>query len=513
MAERREHGPCRLGVTPLHYVRKDGRTTVGEESWQQARLIPTSGINGQEEAERRATSALLAVMSAVKEFGTALTKPYGAPASWLETYIEVPFMTADGKKVFPDGLIRARRGSKSWTALVEVKTGDGLQRTEQVEHYLDIAKAEGFDAVLTISNEIAYSPHVHPVTVDKRKVRSVALHHLSWSEVLTEAIKQRVYRGVADPDQAWILGEFIRYLEHPKSGAIGFDDMGEHWVAIREAVANGTLRLNNQGLTDVVHRWEQLARFSAMELGRELGADVQVALTRAESADPQLRVDAQKRQLVDSGLLSFVLRIPDAISDLSITADLRASRVSAQVDLDAPGEGRQTTRVNWLIRQLADAPPQLCIDAWTQGARQSLSELLGDVRESPDKLVADPKKDIRRFRLAATTQLGAGRKVGRNSFIVSILDIVHSFYGDVVQGLTAWTPKAPKLPEGGRSSTEVAGIDVRPPQSEIDHKVPSDQQGRQGLLAPPDGLPERPQWLVAPPPVTAPLADPAEAGQ
>jgi hypothetical protein len=45
---------------------------VSEETWHQARLIPTSGINGAEEQERRATSALLAVMTAVREFGRAV---------------------------------------------------------------------------------------------------------------------------------------------------------------------------------------------------------------------------------------------------------------------------------------------------------------------------------------------------------------------------------------------------------------------------------------------------------
>ncbi len=53
---------------------------------------------------------------------------------------------------------------------------------------------------------------------------------------------QKEYRGVADPDQAWILGELIRYLEHPRSGAMEFDDMGPAWVPVREAVAAGTLR-------------------------------------------------------------------------------------------------------------------------------------------------------------------------------------------------------------------------------------------------------------------------------
>ncbi len=84
---------------------------MAEEVWHQARLIPTSGINGAEEQERRATSALLAVMSAVREFGRGLAQPLGAPAGAIETYIEVPFTLGD-KKLFPDGLIRVTRGSE-----------------------------------------------------------------------------------------------------------------------------------------------------------------------------------------------------------------------------------------------------------------------------------------------------------------------------------------------------------------------------------------------------------------
>src|SRR4029079_15581526 len=98
---------------------------MAEETWHEAhaaRLIPTSGINGAEEQERRATSALLAVMSAVREFGRSLTQRYGAPAVNIEAYIEVLFMLGE-KRVYPDGLIRVSRGARSWTALVEVKTG------------------------------------------------------------------------------------------------------------------------------------------------------------------------------------------------------------------------------------------------------------------------------------------------------------------------------------------------------------------------------------------------------
>lgn len=98
---------------------------MAEESWHEARLIPTSGINGAEEQERRATSALLAVLAAVKEFGRAFAKPFGAPAGAMEYYIEVPF-TVGERRLYPDGLIRVSRGSRSWTALVEVKTGPNV---------------------------------------------------------------------------------------------------------------------------------------------------------------------------------------------------------------------------------------------------------------------------------------------------------------------------------------------------------------------------------------------------
>jgi hypothetical protein len=63
--------------------------------------------------------------------------------------------------------------------------------------------------VLTISNEITASPRESPVAVDRRKVRSVGLFHLSWWRVITEAIVQHRCRGIDDPDQAWILGELI----------------------------------------------------------------------------------------------------------------------------------------------------------------------------------------------------------------------------------------------------------------------------------------------------------------
>lgn len=420
---------------------------MSEETWHEARLIPTSGISGADEQERRATSALLAVMSSVKEFGRAITVPLGAGSGTVKTFIEVPFLLAD-KRCYPDGLIRVSRGSRSWTCLVEVKTGTNLLEATQLENYLDIAREQGFDALLTISNEIPPAAGQHPTKVDRRKLKKVALHHLSWSQVLAEAVIQKEHRGIADPDQAWILGELIRYLEHPRSGALEFDDMGASWVPVRDAVAAGTLRVNDKGAPEVAARFDALLRYVSLRLGRQLGTEVTPLLSRKEQADPSLRSQALVSSLVGNGTLAAAIRIPNTVGPLNVTLDLRAGRVSCHVDLDAPKDGRPATRVNWVVRQLKTAPDSVRVEAYQAFSRGgSTAELLRDVRANPALLLADAKNEIKAFRLALTRPLGPKRGRGRGGAIDSVLDAVGAFYAEVLSQLKAWTAAPPKLRE------------------------------------------------------------------
>ncbi len=420
---------------------------MSEESWHQARLIPTSGINGADEQERRATSALLAVMTAVREFGRALATPLGAPAGPIEAYIEVPFAFGDGKCI-PDGLIRVTRGQRTWTALVEVKTGANALLREQLETYLDVAREHGFDAVITISNEIPPLPGQHPALVDKRKLKKVSLYHWSWSQVLSAAVMQKEYRGIADPDQAWILGELIRYLEHPRSGALEFEDMGPSWVPAREAIAAGTLRPTDKLASEVAGRFDALLRFVSLRLGRQLGTDVTPALSRKDLADPALRTQTLAASLAGAGVLEGAIRIPNAIAPIVITADVRTSRVTCHIEVEAPREGRPTTRVNWLVRQLRATPDTVRIEAHAAHQRgPGSAELLRDLRDNPGLLITDPGKEIRTFRVAKTTPMGSKRSRGRGSFIDSLLDAVDGFYSEVVQNIKAWTATPPKFRE------------------------------------------------------------------
>src|SRR6476660_5398618 len=114
-----------------------------EESWHRARLIPTTGIGGQEEQEQRATSSLLAVMGAVPQFGRAVLDHVGAPAGKILPFTEVRFIDEDTKLSIPDGAVVVERGKTRWVGLVEVKTAGAELRVEQVERYLELARING----------------------------------------------------------------------------------------------------------------------------------------------------------------------------------------------------------------------------------------------------------------------------------------------------------------------------------------------------------------------------------
>ena len=156
-----------------------------EDGWHAARLIPAVGIKGQGEQEMRATSSLLAVMVAVPDFGREVLATFGAPAGRISTFTEVRLDDDDGKSLRPDGAIVVEHGKRRWSCLVEVKTGRADLQRDQTEGYLDIARAHGFDGLVTITNDIASDATELPVAIDQRKAKGLAVHHVSWWRILT----------------------------------------------------------------------------------------------------------------------------------------------------------------------------------------------------------------------------------------------------------------------------------------------------------------------------------------
>jgi hypothetical protein len=279
---------------------------------------------------------------------------------------------------------------------------------------------------------------------------------------MTEARIQHKHRGISDPDQGWILGELIAYLDHERAGAGGFDDMGERWVAVRDGGREGTLKPSDAGVRDVATRWEQFVEYVALGLTQDLGRRVETTWPR--KLDTAGRQDLNVRSLVDLGKLVASLRVPDAAGQIDLEADLRGRRFRTSLTVSAPKEGKPQTRINWLLRQLAAAKDDLLVEVRYPNQKEATSASLKQARTKPDILLyaADRKRDPMSFRLTTSRDLGMKRGRGAGSFVIESKNQTSDFYRAIVQGLKNWAPSAPKLPASGQPSAPVASAEPPP---------------------------------------------------
>lgn len=124
-------------------------------------------------------------------------------------------------------------------------------------------------------------------------------------------------------------------------------------------------------------------------------------------------------------------------------AGLRTAQIRTSILIDAPRDGGGPRRVNWMLRQLTDAPDTLAVEALFARREQTACEQLRDVRAAPTVLLPDPGAEIRSFRLTAIAAMGTRRNGVRGAFVPSVNDAVDAFYARVVQGLR---PSPPRLP-------------------------------------------------------------------
>jgi hypothetical protein len=197
-------------------------------------------------------------------------------------------------------------------------------------------------------------------------------------------------------------------------------------------------------------------QYLCLYFGRELGLKVTQVLSRRELIDPNIRKQYLIKQLVDSGSLDGSLRIPRAVGDIILSASLRGRTVSASVKIDAPAEGKPRTRINWLLRQLREAPPQTRIEALFVGGRLSVSGRLSDVTEDPDRLLPqDRSKEVKHFVVSLVGEMGTKRGGAHASFIGDSIDLLLRFYREIVQQIKPWSLAPAKLPES-RDAHDIA---------------------------------------------------------
>ncbi len=418
------------------------QTLAENESWRTARLFPVSALKSDPDRETRATSVLLSVMAQVPEFGRRLTAAFGAPAGRMETYAEVTLPHGDTPRR-PDGVIRVERAGKLWTALVETKTnGNGL-RTEQVQGYVDIATRRGYEAVITLSNDVALegSPLVD-VRIDGRRKHKVALWHLSWAEVAHQAQMLIRHEGVGNAAHAWLLQELLHYVRHENSGCHGFQNMGPAWVPVRDGIGHETLCQGDPRALAVVESWERLIRQVCLSLGGELGRKVLPVQRTRRGTDPGARRTRLADRLCRDGRLRTEVRIESTPGVMAISADLRTGRLRTSIEIPAPERGYPLSWAKRLVRCLAEAPADLHVETLVEGGGAAPKGTLEGLRREPaDMLPRDAGVRITGFRLSLLKGMGSGRGNAESGFIRSVDGAVHRFYTTVVAHLDRTPPR------------------------------------------------------------------------
>ncbi|MEV6581677.1 TerD family protein [Streptomyces sp. NPDC051582] len=434
-AQTRGRGPRTTTTKKKVTLPKVARSSLAEnDAWRPARLFPVPSLKSDKEREVRATSVLLSVMAQVPEFGRRLTAAFGAPAGRMQTFTEVSLPHGDTPRR-PDGVIRVERAGKLWTALVETKTNGNPLKPEQVQEYMDIAARRGYEAVITLSNDVALEgvPMVD-VKIDGRRKHKVSLWHLSWAEVAHQAQMLIRHEGVGNAAHAWLLQELLEYLRHDQSGCHGFQNMGAAWVPVRKGIEDETLASDDPRAVEVVESWERLIRQVCLRLGGELGQKALPVQRIRRGSDPQARRAAAAERLCLDGRLTAELRIDGTSSVIAVTADLRTGKVRTCVDVPAPEGSYPLTTVKRLVRLLAEAPADLHVETLVEagnGPRGTLERL----RPEPGDLLPKGGAAPTGFRLSLIKGMGNTRGNTESGFIRSVDEAVDRFHQGVVAHL------------------------------------------------------------------------------
>jgi len=414
-----------------------------------ARLIPSFSDS---EKEQHSTSILLACFRIVPDFAKEILQEIGVSASkrsTVSTYTEIVFKKDNktDKKSRPDGLIIIKSNNKVWSAIVESKVGNNLLTKQQIEEYLDLAKLNGVNALITISNQFVTIPTHSPVQISKQKIKSTDLFHFSWLSIQTKATLLLRNKIVSDPEQAFILAEFIHYLKDSRSGVSSFTQMSKGWREISINVNKGVkVKKSGSFIEDTISSWQQYSKYLSIRLSELVGQPVYEYISRSRTNDPAVNYEANVKDLTNDFYLDAEFEIPNAASRLHLIADFNRRTISIIMSLNAPQDRKYPQAcINWLTRQILGLKDEnLDIRAnWPRGITEM--KKLKEALENPTSLVPIGIKSLPRTLDVVEVIDLAGKFGSSKLFVEATTKAILKYYENVGQNLRKWVPKPLKV--------------------------------------------------------------------
>ncbi|MEU6041678.1 hypothetical protein ABZ801_40450 [Actinomadura sp. NPDC047616] len=148
--------------------------------------------------------------------------------------------------------------------------------------------------------------------------------------------------------------------------------------------------------------------------------------------------------LVETGRMSAEIRVPSAGGPVLIEADLRTGQIETTTEIPAAERARPLTRVQWLLRQLAEAPPELRIEALSPRRTAGPCDLLKNLQAEPGLLVPEDGAQITSFRLTLPTGMGTKRGVEETGFVRSVDIAMDRFHREVLRVLRVDASPSPE---------------------------------------------------------------------
>jgi hypothetical protein len=412
-----------------------------------SRLIPVLRDGNKED---RATSVLLAAIRGIPKFAQILLHTAGQRVgvrSKVQCYSQVVLLEPKEGKLRPDGFVTIEKSSNSWSALIESKIGGAALEKEQILSYVELAKKNDVNAIITISNEFTAQPTNHPIKLNSNEKKKIEIYHWSWLSILTTALLLQDSGDIEDLSQRFLLDEFIRFFEHDSAGVKGFTQMNSEWKELVQKVQSGApLRKQSDEVINTVISWHQESRELTLILSRVLSVMVQEKLSVKYRKSPEQRIKDDADLLVRESELCSVFVVPDAAADIVVTISLDKRSVTCSMSLSAPEARTNKAQIKWLIKQLTKSSLDVAyIRAWPKASPMPSQATLAGLRENTDLLIAQGREKnlFSRFEIALTTDL-AGKFSGSKVFIERVEHLIPAFYEGIGQYLRAYVKPAPR---------------------------------------------------------------------